>query len=189
MLVLVDLFEFKVIVAPELGVASSHRVGGFQQVVAEIAVAGFNHSGVLRFKFTGLVAVPDKAGKLGDRGLRIKAVDIANFSNNTGGVDLANARDGGQSVRDDFKLLFNGFVQYLNLFFQGPHRGDGNRHCLVHGIVYCLGQAVGAFGRSPYCFGSGIWVDKFAPACFINKVRSVHQDQRLPDHPRFQNVP
>ena len=72
MLVLVDLFEFKVIVTPELGVASSHRVGSFQQVVAEIAVAGFNHSGVLRFKFTGLVLCPDKAGKLGDRGLGIE---------------------------------------------------------------------------------------------------------------------
>ena len=42
MLVLVDLFEFEVIVTPELGVASSHGVGGFQQVVAEIAVARFN---------------------------------------------------------------------------------------------------------------------------------------------------
>ena len=30
MLVLVDLFEFEVIIAPKLGVASSHRVGGFQ---------------------------------------------------------------------------------------------------------------------------------------------------------------
>ena len=38
MLVLVDLFEFKVIVTPELGVASSHRVGGFQQVVTEIEI-------------------------------------------------------------------------------------------------------------------------------------------------------
>ena len=94
MLVLVDLFEFKVIVTLELGVASSHRVGSFQQVVAEIAVAGFNHSGVLRFKFTGLVLCPDKAGKLGDRGLGIETVDITNFSNNTGGVNLTNARDG-----------------------------------------------------------------------------------------------
>ena len=38
---LVDLLELEVIVAPKLGVASSHGVGGFQQVVAEIAVAGF----------------------------------------------------------------------------------------------------------------------------------------------------
>ena len=110
MLVLVDLFEFKVIVTPELGVASSHRVGSFQQVVAEIAVAGFNHSGVLRFKFTGLVLCPDKAGKLGDRGLGIETVDITNLSNDTGGVDLANTGDGGQSVRNDFKLLFNGLI-------------------------------------------------------------------------------
>ena len=94
MLVLVDLMVLEVIVAPELGVASSHRVGGFQQVVTEIAVAGFNHPGVLRFKFTGLVLGPDKAGKLGDRGLGIETVDITNFSNNTGGVNLTNARDG-----------------------------------------------------------------------------------------------
>ena len=94
MLVLVDLFEFKVIVTPELGVASSHRVGSFQQVVAEIAVAGFNHLGMFCFKVTGLVPVPDKAGKLGNRGLRIKAMDIADFSNDSGGVDFANAWDG-----------------------------------------------------------------------------------------------
>ena len=34
MLVLVDLLELEVVVAPELGVASSHGVGGFQQIVA-----------------------------------------------------------------------------------------------------------------------------------------------------------
>lgn len=55
MLELVDLFEFEVIVAPELGVASSHGVGGFQQVVTEIAVAGLDELGVLGFKIAGLV--------------------------------------------------------------------------------------------------------------------------------------
>ena len=94
MLVLVDLFEFEVIVAPELGVASSHGVGGFQQVVAEIAVAGFDHFGMFGFKVTGLVPVPDKTGKLSDRGLRVETVDIADLSDDTGGVNLANARDG-----------------------------------------------------------------------------------------------
>ena len=39
---LVDLVELEVVVAPKLGVASSHGVGGFQQVVAEIAVAGLD---------------------------------------------------------------------------------------------------------------------------------------------------
>ena len=42
MLVLVNLMVLEIIVAPELGVASSHGVGGLQQVVAEIAVAGFD---------------------------------------------------------------------------------------------------------------------------------------------------
>ena len=40
---------------PELRVASSHGVGGFQQVVAEITVAGFNHPRMFRLKVTGLV--------------------------------------------------------------------------------------------------------------------------------------
>ena len=95
MLVLVDLMELEVIVAPELGVASSHRVGGFQQVVTEIAVAGFSHPRMFRLKVTGLVFVPDKAGKLGNRGLRAETVNIANFSDDPGGVDLPNAGNGG----------------------------------------------------------------------------------------------
>ncbi len=59
MLELVDPLELEVVAVPELGVASSHGVGGFQQVVTEIAVAGFNEFGVLRFKIAGLVLGPD----------------------------------------------------------------------------------------------------------------------------------
>ena len=66
MLELVDLMVLEIIVASELGVASSHRVGGFQQVVTEVAVAGLDHPGVLRLKYTGLVLRPDESGKLGD---------------------------------------------------------------------------------------------------------------------------
>ena len=105
MLVPVNLMVFKVVVAPELGVASSHRVGGFQQVVAEIAVAGFNHPGVFGLKVTGLVFAPDKAGKLCNRGLGIEAVDIANFSNDSGRVNLAYSGDRRQCVWDS---LFRG---------------------------------------------------------------------------------
>ena len=93
MLELVDLFEFEIIVAPELGFASSHRVGSFQQVVAKITVAGFNHPGVLCLKFTGLVFVPDKAGVFGNSGLRIETVNIPNFSDDTGRIDLSNTGD------------------------------------------------------------------------------------------------
>ena len=118
MLVLVDLMKLEVIVAPELGVASSHRVGGFQQVVAEIAVAGFNHPGMLCLKVTGLVLSPDKTGILGNGGLRVKTADIPNFSNDTGRVDLANARNRSQGIRNDLKLLFNGLVQYLTCSFK-----------------------------------------------------------------------
>ena len=60
MLVLVDLFILEVVVAPKLGVASSHGVGGFQQVIAKIAVAGLDEPGVLCLKVTRLVLRPDK---------------------------------------------------------------------------------------------------------------------------------
>ena len=54
MLELIDLFELEVIVAPELGVASSHGVGGFQQVVAKETIAGLDEFPVLGFKLPGL---------------------------------------------------------------------------------------------------------------------------------------
>ena len=72
MLELIDLFEFEVIVAPELRVASSHRVGGFQQVVTEIAVAGFDEFGVLGLEVAGLVLCPNKAGVFGNGRLGVK---------------------------------------------------------------------------------------------------------------------
>ena len=79
MLVLVHLFEFEAVVAPELRVASSHRVGGFQQVVAEETVAGLDEPGVLGLELSGLVLRPDKAGKLGNRSLGLEAIDVADF--------------------------------------------------------------------------------------------------------------
>ena len=110
MLVFVDLFVFKVVISPKLGVASSHRVGGFQQIVAEETVAGFNEACVLCLKFTGLVLFPDEASVFGDRSLGLETVDIADFSDDTGRVDLANAGDRGQGVGNDSKYLFNLFV-------------------------------------------------------------------------------
>lgn len=53
---------------------------------------------MLGFKIIGLVFVPDKTGKFGNRGLRGKPVDIADFGDDTGRIDLANAGDGGQRI-------------------------------------------------------------------------------------------
>ncbi len=76
MLESIDLMEFEIIVAPEFRVASSHGVGDFQQIVAEISVAGLDETSCFRLKLTGLVLRPDKACVLGDRGLRIKTADL-----------------------------------------------------------------------------------------------------------------
>ena len=91
MLVLVNLLEFEVIVAPELGVASSHRVGGFQQIVAKETVAGLDELSVLGFKFPGLVLLPDKAGELSDGRLGLETVNVANFGDDASGVNLADS--------------------------------------------------------------------------------------------------
>ena len=135
MLELIDLMELEVIVAPELGVASSHGVGGFQQVVAKVTVAGLNHSCVLCFEVAGLVLCPDKTGILGNRGLGFKAVDIANLSDDTGGVNRTDTGDGSQGVGDDLELLFNGFLQNLDLTLQGTHGSDRYGHGPVNGVI------------------------------------------------------
>ena len=76
MLELIDLFEFEVIVAPELRVASSHGVGGFQQVVTEIAVTGLDELAVLCLEVAGLMLCPDKTGKLGNGRLGLSLIHI-----------------------------------------------------------------------------------------------------------------
>ena len=122
--------------------------------------------GVFRFKFTGPVFVPDKAGELGDRGLGIEAVYISNLSDDSGRVNLAYAGDGRQRVWDNLELLFNGLVQYLDLLLQSTYRCNRYTHGLVYGVVYRFGQPVGGPGRGLYYFGSSIWVGKPASACF-----------------------
>ena len=155
MLELVDLFEFEVIVAPKLGVASSHGVGGFQQVVAEIAVARLDKFGVLGLEIAGLVLCPNQAGVFGNGCLRLKAVDVSDLGDDTGGMDLTNAGDRGQRIGNDLKLLLNGLAQNFDLAVQGSHSGDGDRHGLIYGVVHCLGQAIRASGRYLYCFCGG----------------------------------
>ena len=155
MLVLVNLLELEVVVAPKLGVASSHGVGGFQQVVAEETVAGFDEFSVLGFKFPRLVLGPDETGKLGHGCLRLKAVDVSDLGDDTGGMDLTNAGDRGQRIGNDLKLLLNGLAQNFDLAVQGSHSGDGDRHGLIYGVVHCLGQAIRASGRYLYCFCGG----------------------------------
>ena len=96
-------------------------------------------------------------------------MNIANLSNDTGGVDLPNAGNRGQGIGDNLKLLFNGLIQNLDLFLQCPHGGNRDGHGLVHSIVYCFGQTVRASGRSLYRFGGSIRISKSAAACFGNK--------------------
>lgn len=135
MLELVDLVKFEVVVAPKFGVASSHGVGGFQQVVAKETVAGLDEVAVLGLVVTGLVLRPNKADILDNERLGLKTVNVANLGDDAGGVDLADAMDGGQRVGDNLKLLLDGFAQRLNLALHGPYKCNGHAHGLVDGVV------------------------------------------------------
>ena len=160
MLELIDLMELEVIVAPELGVASSHGVGGFQQVVAKVAIAGLNHSCILSLKVARLVLCPDKSRVLGNSSLGFKAADVANLSDDTGRVHRTDTWDRGQGVGDDFELLFNSFLQHLDLTLQSPHRGDGYRHGLIDGVIDSLRKSVGASGSGLYSLSCGFRVSE-----------------------------
>ena len=94
MLVLVNLFVFEVVEALVLRVATHEREGGFTQVVFQEAVAGLDEAGILGFKHTGFVFVPNETGIFGKSGLSLKAVDVADFGDDTGGEDGADTRDG-----------------------------------------------------------------------------------------------
>ena len=91
MLELIDLTVFEVVVTLKLGVATSQRIGGFQQVVAKETVAGLNEAGSLGFKIAGLVLIPNKARVLGKGRLGVKAVDVADFGKKTGCVNRADS--------------------------------------------------------------------------------------------------
>ena len=110
MLILVDLFEFKVIVALVLRVATHERMGGFTQVVFEETVARADEAGIVSFKHTGLVLRPGKAGKFSKSGLSIKTVDIADFGDDTSGKYGADTRNRSQCVGDVVKLALNFFI-------------------------------------------------------------------------------
>lgn len=96
MLALIDRMVLEVIIALKLGVASSHRVCSFQQVVTEESVAGLEGAGVLGFKAARLMLHPHKSCILGNRGMGLKTVDVADLSDDTGRIDLA---DAGTEVR------------------------------------------------------------------------------------------
>ena len=147
MLVLVDLLELEAVVAPELGVASSHGVGGFQQIVAQVTVAGFDQASILGLEFIGLVLRLDESRIFGNGYLSGKTADIADFSDDTGRVNFSNTGEGYKRVGDDFKLLLNGFLQRPDLAFQRPHGRDGGGHDLVDRIVHGFGQTVGTPSR------------------------------------------
>ena len=113
MLVLVNLFEFEVVVALKLRVATHERISGFTQVVFEKTVAGLDESCVLSFKHTRLVLSPRKPSKFSQTGLTIKPLDIADLGDYAGGKHRANARNRSQSIGYVLELALNLFTSAL----------------------------------------------------------------------------
>ena len=101
------------VVFTEFRIAVFHRVGSFNQVVAKESVAGTNAFGIFGLKATGLMFTPCQACIFGHSSLIVEAFNIANLSENAGGVHTINAGDRAQalSARDAIQNTFNRFVQ------------------------------------------------------------------------------
>lgn len=112
----------------------------------------------LGFKITGLVLCSDRASTFGGRGLRIKTVDIADFSDDTGRVNLTDIGNRCEGVRANLEMVFNGLVQNIDLLFQSTHNRNCDRHGLIHRVVYSDGQPVGnsGCGLNGLCLGYSI---------------------------------
>ena len=125
---------FEVIVALKLGVASSHRVCSFQQVVAKESVTGFNHAGVLGFKIARLMLCPHKAGILGNGSLRLETVDVADLGDDTSRVQIVHGRLGKRVYDSAGIACTQDTSRQSGLYFVDLTKGDpkitANARCL-----------------------------------------------------------
>lgn len=69
-------------------------VNRFHQIITEILIAGLDTRRMLCLPVAGLILVPYQAGILGQCLVALKPVDIANFSNDTGGINRTDALNG-----------------------------------------------------------------------------------------------
>ena len=131
MLASIDLFVLEVIVTLELRVASSHRVGGFQQIVTKISVTRFDQ--VCRFGLiiARLVLRPNESGIFGKRGVRIETANISDFRNDTGRIDFSNSRN--IFSRDCFTINKNHckVFCFANLIIRGVISYDRSNLCQI----------------------------------------------------------
>ena len=118
---------------------------------------------------------PHKAGILGNGSLRLETVDVADLGDDPGGVDFANARNGGKRVGDDLKLLLNGFLQRLDLLLHRAHGRNGNRHGLIDRVVDGFGKPVRASCSGLQSLRGILWISKAAPACRSHKCGQILQ--------------
>jgi hypothetical protein len=92
-LVLGYLSELLLVVMLELRIVSFYRVGGFNKVIAEEPVTRLDSLGIFGFKFARLVLLPCETCVLRDGGLVLKSAIIADFGQNAGALDAADAGD------------------------------------------------------------------------------------------------
>lgn len=121
MLMFLHLLGFGLIEGPIRRIVYPQCVGGFDQVVAQVAISRSKHSPILCFKLAGLMTSPDEACHFCDGVIAADAMDVPDFSQDTGGVDWSDARQRGQGVRKGFNLISNSAV---NIFEAGLKRPD-----------------------------------------------------------------
>lgn len=89
MLMLFSLLVLLLIEAFKFSVVHPNAIGSFYEIVPEVDIAGFREGSFLGIKVAQLVLLPGKAGETSHSVIVREVMDIADFSDNTGGEDQA----------------------------------------------------------------------------------------------------
>ena len=158
MLVFRHLPIFFLIVGAIFGIVSSERIRRLNQIIAEIGIGLFIHVAVFGFKFAGLFARPNESRHLRDFRLGGKAVNVADFREDAGGIDEADASHTGQRCGEAGKFFRNGGIQS---FQRRRQRAEVRQRETEH-VLDTLGhpgrQAIGGPGQALQFRDNLVWL-------------------------------
>lgn len=130
---------------------SPDQIGSLNQVIPEITIACTRKHFVISLKITRLVAGPEQSSKFCDRGLVVKALNVADFSENPSTAHRAYSRNGLEGIRDSIKNAGNCLIQILDLAFKMPDDLNRTAQDLVNRILHTFRKPV----RGPGSFLDG----------------------------------
>lgn len=110
--------KFFSVISTEDGVKTSYGVSSFNKPGSEVFIGTPKESGFLSFKGSGLMFRPDKPSKFSNLVVRGERRDIANFRDDTSGIDFTDTWDGGKGISESFKFFFYSLINLFKRLFK-----------------------------------------------------------------------